>query len=399
MKKKFLYAALLLFGLSFGMTSCSSDNNNDNGGNNSENQTAADLDYNSSNAKSWGNYMQNVATLLKTDASNLYKAWSEGGVSDYTQPFATTFKNHTSGDYTSAASCVQEIIEKCAEIANEVGSAKIGDPLNLYNEGKTTEALYAVESWYSWHSIDDYSNNILSIRNSYYGVLSYSDAGSSSVTPATNSLYNLVNGKNADLNTQVVSGINKAWSSIQAIPAPFRNHINSTEAKAAQTACAELEQLLTNTLKPYVTDASNFSESELQPVVENYVDAVVLPTYKELSEKNSALYDAVAKFVSSPSTANMTACASAWMTARQPWETSEAFLFGPVDLLGLDPNMDSWPLDQDAIVNILTSGNFANLNWADGDSDDAIEAAQNVRGFHTLEYLIFKDGKARTIAQ
>ena len=42
-----------------------------------------------------------------------------------------------------------------------------------------------------------------------------------------------------------------------------------------------------------------------------------------------------------------TAC-NAWITAREPWEESEAFLFGPVDELGLDPNMDSWPLDQNA---------------------------------------------------
>lgn len=391
MKKIFLFASLLLMGTAFTVTSCSDDNDDP------QDQTAADLDYSSSNAQSWGNYMQNVASLLKTDASNLYKAWNEGGVSEYAEPFATTFKNHNGNEYSSAASCVQEIVEKCAEIANEVGQAKIGDPLALYESGQTTAALYAVESWYSWHSIDDYSNNILSIRNSYYGVLSYDDAGATNVVPATNSLYNLVNGKNATLNAQVVEAINNAWSAIQAIPAPFRNNINSQGAKDAQTACADLESLLTNTLQPYVTSKDNFSEDELQPVVENYVDAVILPTYKELSEKNSALYDAVAAFVKNPSNSLMTACASAWMTARQPWETSEAFLFGPVDLLGLDPNMDSWPLDQDAIVNILTSGNFDELNWGDDDDDDAVEAAQNVRGFHTLEYLIFKDGKARTV--
>lgn len=398
MKKTFFYATLLLLGMSTAFVSCSNDDDNskkDNSGDKKE-TSAADLDYSSSNAKSWGNYMQNVASLLKTDASNLYKAWNEGGVSDYTEPFKTTFKNHNGNDYSSAVSCVQEIVEKCAEIANEVGQAKIGDPLALYESGQTTAALYAVESWYSWHSIDDYSNNILSIRNSYYGVLSYDNAGAESVVPATNSLYNLVSGKNPTLNSQVVAAINKAWSAIKAIPAPFRNNINSPGAKDAQTACAELESLLTNTLQPYVT-GSTFTEDELQPVVENYVDAVVLPTYKQLSEKNSALYDAVAAFVSSPSNAKMTACAQAWMTARQPWETSEAFLFGPVDLLGLDPNMDSWPLDQEAIVNILTSGNFDELNWGDGDDDDAIEAAQNVRGFHTLEYLIFKDGQARTV--
>ena len=83
--------------------------------------------------------------------------------------------------------------------------------------------------------------------------------------------------------------------------------------------------------------------------------------------------------------------------AREPWEKSEAFLFGPVDALGLDPNMDSWPLDQVAIVNILNSGNFDDLNWTDGESDDEIEAAQNVRGFHTLEFLLFKNGEPRTV--
>lgn len=392
MKKTFLFASLLLMGLSTAFVSCSDDNDST--------PSAADLNYSSSNAKSWGNYMVNVAALLKTDASNLYKAWNEGGVSGYTEPFKTTFKNHNGNEYSSAKGCVQEIIEKCAEIANEVGQAKIGDPLALYEDGQTTAALYAVESWYSWHSIDDYSNNILSIRNSYYGVLSYDDAGATNVTPATNSLYNVVNGKNSALNTQVVNAINKAWSAIQAIPAPFRNNINSQGAKDAQTACAELEELLTNTLKPYLTDVKSvFTEDELQPVVDNYVDNVVLPTYKELNEKNAALYDAVAAFASAPSNAKMTACAQAWMTARQPWESSEAFLFGPVASLGLDPNMDSWPLDQEAIVNILNSGNYDHMNWS-GDYDEkntTIEAAQNVRGFHTLEYLIFKDGQARTV--
>lgn len=390
MKKIFLFASLLLMGTAFTVTSCSDDDPEN------KEQTAAELDYSSSNAKSWGNYMQNVASLLKTDASNLYKAWSEGGVSEYTEPFATTFKNQT-GDWTSAKSCTQEIIEKCAEIANEVGQAKIGDPLALYESGQTTEALYAVESWYSWHSIDDYSNNILSIRNSYYGVKSYNDAGDATVTPASNSLYTLISVKDSEINAEMVAAINNAWSAIQSIPAPFRNNINSQEAKDAQTACVDLENLLTNTLLPYVLDNSKVSEEELQPIVEQYVDAVVVPTYKELSERNSSLYDAVAAFVKNPSNSLMTACATAWMNARQPWETSEAFLFGPVDLLGLDPNMDSWPLDQDAIVNILTSGNFDELNWGDGDDDDAIEAAQNVRGFHTLEYLIFKDGQARTV--
>ena len=59
--------------------------------------------------------------------------------------------------------------------------------------------------------------------------------------------------------------------------------------------------------------------------------------------------------------------------------------------------MDSWPLDQVAIVNILNSGNFDNLDWTDGDDEDKIAATQEVRGFHTLEFLLFKNGEPRKV--
>ena len=61
--------------------------------------------------------------------------------------------------------------------------------------------------------------------------------------------------------------------------------------------------------------------------------------------------------------------------------------------------MDSWPLDQSGIVNILKSQDFSDLNWSGEYDEDnkKIEDAQSLRGFHTLEYLIFKNGKARTV--
>ena len=37
------------------------------------------------------------------------------------------------------------------------------------------------------------------------------------------------------------------------------------------------------------------------------------------------------------------------------------------------------------------------LTGGEGDDDDTVEAAQNVRGFHTLEFLLFKNGKPRTV--
>ena len=53
-----------------------------------------------------------------------------------------------------------------------------------------------------------------------------------------------------------------------------------------------------------------------------------------------------------------------------------------------------------SIVAILNSADWAALEWTgDYDEDDEnIEAVQSVRGFHTLEYLTFKDGEPRSVS-
>ena len=126
MSKKFFYVAALLAGLVFTGTSCADDK----GDNDDDDDDAIDLDSTASNANSWGNYMVNVASLLKKDAEDLYNYWyiSYKGNESY----ATTFKNHNNATYSSASSCIQELIEGGMTIANEVGDAKIGDPYDLY---------------------------------------------------------------------------------------------------------------------------------------------------------------------------------------------------------------------------------------------------------------------------
>ena len=104
MSKKFFYVAALLAGLVFTGTSCADDK----GDNDDDDDDAIDLDYTASNANSWGNYMVNVASLLKKDAEDLYNYWyiSYKGNESY----ATTFKNHNNATYSSASSCIQELI-------------------------------------------------------------------------------------------------------------------------------------------------------------------------------------------------------------------------------------------------------------------------------------------------
>lgn len=391
MKKNFFYAAALAMGLTFSMTACSNEDTP------TEPIDAANIDYTSENATSWNNYMKAVVTLLRKDASDLYGYWNdsyEGGVS-----YAVTFKTH-GAPFNSAVTCVQEVIDGCVDIANEVGETKIGDPYSKYQAGKVTEALYAVESWYSWHSREDYSNNIVSICNAFCGVRSealISGATIDKTLVSTKSLYTVLarNGQQ-ELADNTLSAIKNAYDKILAIPQPFRNHINSEQSLAAQEACSELGGLLKDEVKPA---CNALSETELSSVVENYVDVVVLPTYSDLKKRVETLYDKVNALAENPTNQAFKDACDAWISAREPWEKSEAFLFGPVADHGLDPNMDSWPLDQAAIVNILNSGDYSKMEWS-GDyieDSDAISAAQNVRGFHTLEFLLFKDGQARTV--
>ena len=384
MKKQLFYAAAFAIGMVTMSTSCTDDDKN-----NETPQDPIELDYTAENAASWHNYMRNVAKLLSEDASNLYAYWAEsynGG-----EAYSITFTNHHA-PFTSALSCVEQIIDGCYDIANEVGVAKIKDPYDLYISGKTTEGLYAVESWYSWHSRTDYSNNILSIRNAYYG--------SRDGSVAEQSLSNIVASQNEDLDAKTKAAIANAYNAILAIPQPFRNNIVCSESRDAMTACNELANLLSNELKPFFMNRTDINGNAiLEPVVRHYVEAVVLPTYKDLRDRTIELEQTVQTLTVNPTNANFKAACNKWLEAREPWETSEAFLFGPVADNGLDPNMDSWPLDQEGIANLLKSGKWGDLEWSgDFDEDDEnIAVAQSLRGFHTLEYLLFKNGQARTI--
>lgn len=292
-------------------------------------------------------------------------------------------------DDGGARSCVEQMLDGCSDIANEVGEAKIGDPLSLYNDGQYEKALYSVESWYSWRSRQDYSNNILSVRNAYYGSLDG--------TVAANSLSALIASADASLDSDMKAAVDEARNAILSIPDPFCQNINCSEAKVAQEKCSDLCDVIERVKNLIQRNSDINTNGKLDPIVKGYVDNVVLPTYATLSEKADELFANVREFNSDPSDDNFKKVAEAWIAAREPWEMSEAFLgFGPVDAEGLDPNMDSWPLDQEQIANILNSGNYDAMEWSDGDDDDAVEAAQNVRGFHTLEFLIFRNGNPRT---
>ena len=126
---------------------------------------------------------------------------------------------------------------------------------------------------------------------------------------------------------KVYKAVNAAAAAIKAIPQPFRNNINSKEALAAQEACGALSEVLEKELKPWLRE--NADEAAYKQIIKKYVDVVVLPTYKDLVTKNEALLKSVEALRAKPSNEAFKNAANAWLEAREPWETSEAFLFWP----------------------------------------------------------------------
>ncbi|WP_413290670.1 imelysin family protein [Bdellovibrio sp. HCB337] len=120
-------------------------------------------------------------------------------------------------------------------------------------------------------------------------------------------------------------------------------------------------------------------------IIENVAVNVITQTYKDLAARAADLKNKVDVFAQAPTEANLATAQQAWRDARIPWEASEAFLFGPVDALGLDPMMDTWPLNVLDLDAVLASNRALTPDFVRG-------LGTNVQGFHTIEYLLFGNG-------
>jgi uncharacterized iron-regulated protein len=148
----------------------------------------------------------------------------------------------TATNYNSWQDALSEIAAGAADIAAEVGTTKIEAP---YREHKVEE----VESWYSWHSLDDYTNNILSIKNAYLG-------GKSDNDRQQYSLSSYIKIVNPQLDTQIQNAIDDAIDKIKAMGTGnlsfyevVRDQVNPTQVDDAVDACTLVADLFTQVME------------------------------------------------------------------------------------------------------------------------------------------------------
>lgn len=125
------------------------------------------------------------------------------------------------------------------------------------------------------------------------------------------------------------------------------------------------------------TPAADYSD-----ILTNTGENVILKTYEDLANKAAALLTATQALEANPTAANLEAAKTAWVTTRSPWEQSEGFLFGPVDQEGLDPSLDSWPVNVIDLNNVLNSSNALTVAFL-------AQQEGTLKGFHTIEFLLF----------
>lgn len=91
----------------------------------------------------------------------------------------------------------------------------------------------------------------------------------------------------------------------------------------------------------------------VEQVIQNYARNVIFNTYTDLAEQTKILRATIIELQFDTTNKSLYQAQNAWRHARRPWEQSEAFLFGPVDTEGLDPALDSWPINATDIQNVI----------------------------------------------
>ena len=222
-----------------------------------------------------------VATHLAIDDNGN----QQGNLAGF-QNFGKAFKHPGTGEWATALEATQEIISGCQDIIGEVGDSKIGLPYT------GQDATY-IESPYAYNSITDFYDNIVSCKNALFGQVA-------ATTPHEKSLiYFCQNAGNATLTSQandVVAKLDAALAKIKAMRAPFALYYSDASCKVAIDALGQLDEALaalSETLNGYA--GNDQVEAQCMVINENYVDNVILATYRTLADHAQQLHQSIVK--------------------------------------------------------------------------------------------------------
>ena len=145
---------------------------------------------------------------------------------------------------------------------------------------------------------------------------------------------------------------------------------------------------------------STNDDTQIANISAQFVDHTVAPTYSALASLTEQLTNQLTALKANPTNNGIQDACITFLAARQEWERSEAFLFGAAGDFGIDPHIDSWPLDEDAFNTLMGSpAMIAALDNEDGDVVAGERLGNALLGFHGIEYILFEDGHAKDVSK
>ena len=151
------------------------------------------------------------------------------------------------------------------------------------------------------------------------------------------------------------------------------------------------------------TDVQSDKEAALQRAMTPYVENTVIATYSAMADEGLVLLDKCEQILKANEagtdySALMAEAGTAWRAMRKYWEQSEAFLYGPAATQSIDPHIDSWPLDFNAMNALLHNEEQMAQIEEEGGAYVGDKLGYALKGFHAAEYLLFEtvvqDGRA-----
>ena len=130
----------------------------------------------------------------------------------------------------------------------------------------------------------------------------------------------------------------------------------------------------------------------VQSLLSSFGTSTALPVYQKLHDEAEILQSLCGTLASNPTDANLQAAQNQWINVREAWELSECMLFGPVATEGLDPAIDTWPVNQVEIDSVLSSAASFTPSFMETLGD-------GLKGFHPIEYLLFGPARSRKASE
>lgn len=177
-------------------------------------------------------YLVAVTSELSGVAGDLALSWTDGimGMGPYRDVVATAGQSGNTA-YPSSLAAAQQILDGMIGICDEVANGKIADPYDAHDPT-------LVESQFSFNSLEDFSDNIIGVRNVWRGDSEVAGTDGRGIGEYVSQL-------DPALHDRVEAEIAAALAALAAIPAPFRDAITNPDAypaiEAAQQAITTLQ--------------------------------------------------------------------------------------------------------------------------------------------------------------